>query len=785
MATSSRSPLGSLRMRLITGMVSVNAAIMLLFIGYLTVHQRHTLRLVQRTQVQDLSRNLAVAAVPWMASRDLAGLQELVMSLRRNPQVTYAMLLDAKGRVFAHTELGRRNQFVRDLPALGSPDRILDHGQTLDAVVPCLLGGTQLGWARVGFNQALVQDELARITRYGMLLALLATLLIGALSAWIARSLLSRLYLIRRVSSAMAGGERSLLIPELGADEIGDLGRDLNAMLASLKAGEDAVRGLNASLEIKVDERTVALAASVAQLRTLFDARLEAEQALKVNEERLRLALDASTDSIWDWDLSTGKVFRSPNWFTMFGYAQRPDGSDLLDVRALIHPDDREAVIQASQQAISHGTSYAVEARMRRADGSWHWIQSRGSVSAWDAAGRAIRLSGTNSDIHQRKQAEEENQKLAAQLHQSQKMESLGVLAGGVAHDMNNVLAAILSLASAHLTLVSKDSPSYPAFATIRDAATRGGTMVKRLLNFARQRPSERHPLDLNALLLEEAHLLERTTLAKIRLEMELAPELPRILGDASGLAHAIMNLCVNAVDAMEAGGTLLFVTRETEDGMVELRVEDSGCGMTQEVLARALDPFFTTKEVGKGTGLGLAMVYATVLAHQGRMQIQSQAGQGTQVSLRFPAADGAEQGAPSAPLPPLASPSLGLAVLLIDDDDLIQSSTGMVVELLGHSVTAALSGEAALAMIEQGYCPDIVILDMNMPGIGGKGTLPRLRRLCPGVPVLLATGRADQDALDLIAAHPLVTLLPKPFSMEELQGCLLASGAGNRSAER
>jgi len=181
------------------------------------------------------------------------------------------------------------------------------------------------------------------------------------------------------------------------------------------------------------------------------------------------------------------------------------------------------------------------------------------------------------------------------------------------------------------------------------------------------------------------------------------------------------------------------------------------------------MDPYFTTKEIGKGTGLGLSLVHSTVKAHHGHIRLESEPGRGTQVRITFPAT--AAQEAVREPLPEVrpAPAAAVLRVLLVDDDELIQKATRMLLTVLGHAVTVASGGEAALALVQQGLGPDVVILDMNMPGLGGKGTLPRLRDLLPDVPILLATGRADQEALDLVAAHPGVTLMTKPFSFDEL----------------
>jgi CheY-like chemotaxis protein/anti-sigma regulatory factor (Ser/Thr protein kinase) len=251
---------------------------------------------------------------------------------------------------------------------------------------------------------------------------------------------------------------------------------------------------------------------------------------------------------------------------------------------------------------------------------------------------------------------------------------------------------------------------------------------------------------------------------------MELATELRSIRGDAGALTHAFMNLCVNAVDAMPDQGTLTLRTRNVDNHWIEVMVEDTGTGMPKAVLDRAMEPFYTTKGVGKGTGLGLSMVYRTVKAHQGQMEIQSQPGQGTQVRLRFPACEPSiTVMAPGLEAPPEKS-QRSLMVLLIDDDELMKSSVQTILQSLGHAVFTTASGEEGLATIEAGFLPEVVILDINMPGLGGSGTLPRLRAMLPMAPVLLCTGRADQTALDLAEAYPFVTLLAKPFNFRELQ---------------
>jgi PAS domain S-box-containing protein len=496
-----------------------------------------------------------------------------------------------------------------------------------------------------------------------------------------------------------------------------------------------------------------------------------AEEAFRENQEQLRVIFEASKAGIILVSERGVITFANQCMADMFGMSlQSLLGTtypDHLDASEKAHGDQRMRMIITGEIEF-----VSVERKFRRADGTTFWGHLSGRrMEQPDGSLRA--LVGIITDITKRREAEEQQRLLQAQLNHAQKMESLGSLAGGVAHDMNNVLGAILGLASAHLETQPPGNPAWGAFNTIIKAAERGGNMLKSLLSFARQSAAEEQVLDLNTILQEEVHLLEHTTLARVRLVLELDPDLRPIRGDVGALTHAFMNLCVNAVDAMPEPGTLTLRTRNLGVDWVEVQVQDTGTGMPQDILAKAVDPFFTTKEVGKGTGLGLSIVYSTMKTHQGEMELKSEPGQGTCVCLRFPVCEGL---APVQETSDMGGnlPARGqLRVLLADDDEMIRGSMEGMLAFLGHEVHLAASGEEALEALEGGLLPDVVVLDMNMPGLGGAGTLPLLRLLLPRVPVLLATGRADQTAQDLVASHPLVYLLPKPFGLQVLRASL------------
>ena len=499
------------------------------------------------------------------------------------------------------------------------------------------------------------------------------------------------------------------------------------------------------------------------------------EAATRTSNARFQAIFNAANDAIFIHALPSGTILDvNQRTEEMYGYSREQILTLPFEALCSGVPPHSVADALAWMSKAAAGPPQVFEWLARDRSDRLFWVEVNMRRTTIDGQERLVVAA---RDIAERKRAEQEKANLQAQLQQSQKMESLGILAGGVAHDMNNILGAILALASTNQEAHPPDSPAYRAFERICMAATRGGSMVKNLLGFARQAPAELQTLDVNELLREQAHLLEHTTLSRIALGMELDPGLLPMRGDANALTHAFMNLCVNAIDAMDGQGTLVLRTRNGVDNKIEITVQDTGPGMPKEVQARAMEPFFTTKPVGKGTGLGLSMVYGTVMAHQGQMEIKTEQGKGTSVTLRLPACGTGKEAhqQPSQPEPQSQQDRLphSRKVLLIDDDELVRDSIQGILTDLGHAARLASSGEEGLVQIHTGYHPDLVILDMNMPGLGGAGTLPQLRSWDPTVPILITTGRVDQAVLDLVASYPGVTLLAKPFPKNELRRLL------------
>jgi len=507
---------------------------------------------------------------------------------------------------------------------------------------------------------------------------------------------------------------------------------------------------------------------------TLHELRVHQVELELQNEElrRVQVELDASRDRYFAlFDLAP------VGYFTLNGEGlileanftgARLLGTDRqalvnLPLTRFIHPSDQDAFYLFRKSLLESGAPRALELRVLTPAGVCFEARLESSLDEGALDQRATML--VLSDIT-------EHRRMEALLHQSLKMDSLAILAGGVAHDMNNVLGAILGLASVHVEIQPPGSSAQAAFETITRACDRGSQLIRSLMNFARPALTDAQTVDVNELIRNEVGLVLRTTLSQLQLELDLAEDLLPIQGDSPLLINALVNLCLNAAEAMPQTGRLTLRSRNVGQAEIELQVEDAGTGMSPEVLEKALNPFFTTKAHGQGLGMGLSVAHSTVLAHQGVMELLSQPGQGTRVLIRFPANQPrlASQAVPSGPIPAKAPAPGNLQVLLVDDDELVQHSMRMILEILGHSVTIASSGEEALAKLEGGYAPGVVILDMNMPGLGGAGTLPRLRALRPDLPVVIATGRTNQAVLDLLATYPKVTQLPKPFGIQDIR---------------
>jgi len=360
------------------------------------------------------------------------------------------------------------------------------------------------------------------------------------------------------------------------------------------------------------------------------------------------------------------------------------------------------------------------------------------------------------------------------QLRHMQKLESIGQLTGGVAHDFNNLLTAVLG----NLELLRKRLPHDPATDRLIEGATqgaqRGAALTQRLLAFARRQALQPKPTDLAELVRGVADLLHRSLGPSIEIAFDLPAGLPPASADHNQIELALLNLAVNARDAMPDGGTLTIslsleqapAARDLAAGRyVKLCVSDTGCGMDPQTLNRAIEPFFSTKEVGKGTGLGLSMIHGLALQLKGALRLQSEVGRGTRAELWLPVAQGAASAEASDSQSEASVSKRRLTLLFVDDDFLISLSTAALLEDLGHDVIKASSGPAALDVLNSGKSIDLLITDYAMPGMTGVQLAEAARKLKPDLPILLATGYADLPA----RAKVELPRLSKPYQQKQL----------------
>jgi PAS domain S-box-containing protein len=522
--------------------------------------------------------------------------------------------------------------------------------------------------------------------------------------------------------------------------------------------------------------------------RRLLRRLAEHAEALRQSEERLSLVLEGSQDGFWDWDVPADRIIRSARWSGMLGYAPGEIEERRTGFIDLVHPDDR-AKILADEKALQQvGDHFALEFRMKAKSGEWKWVLDRGKVVARDpATSSPLRLAGTHTDITARKRAEEESEKLQRKMLETQKLEGLGVLAGGIAHDFNNLLTVILG----NTALVRLDQGADSAHAANLDkvlsASNRAADLCRQLLAYAGKGAFASEHLDLNELARDTTHLLE-LSLSRAQLEFALAPALPPIEGDPSQLRQVIMNLVLNASEALgENPGRIRVATRPValKEGELAgalpssdippgnyacLEVSDTGCGMAPEVLARIFDPFYTTKFTGRG--LGLAAVLGIVRTHRGALTVHSTPGRGSLFRIYLPAA--AVVVAPPAPvIRPVAAGSAG-TVLVADDEPTVRQLLLEMLNRFGYEPIVAGNGEEALAIFRAAPARfHLALLDISMPQLDGTATLAQLRAIRPDLPCILLSGHGEHDALGRIPTGQKAGFLQKPFTPESLRTSL------------
>jgi PAS domain S-box-containing protein len=559
------------------------------------------------------------------------------------------------------------------------------------------------------------------------------------------------------------------------------------------------VQGLRANGEIFPIEASISQFESSGQ--KLFAAivrdeseRQKTEDALRLAQAQLVSALEAGRMGHWSWDIPNDSIDWSDSVLKIFGRTWE----DVTDKRveiflSFLHPEDRPGIQKALETVVRDGSDYEVEYRTRRPDGALQWIAARGRMER-DAKGRPQRLTGVCMDITARKRLEET-------LLQSHKMEALGTLAGGVAHDFNNILMAISGNAQLAISDLPADHPLQQSLATIEKASGRATNLVRQILAFSRQQAPSRVVMPLQPEMEEAVKLLHATLPSRIEIRAEYAPCVPLISADPTQVHQILMNLGANAAHAMGESSGLLELRLEgitvsgdqthaaagiPDGAYARLSFKDNGCGMDKGTLTRIFEPFFTTKGVGKGTGLGLSVVHGIMKNHGGAVTVYSEVGKGTIFRLYFPSAEQAAVPGGSAPSASDVLRGNGERILYVDDEEALVLVTQRRLERMGYVVTGCSDPRQALEIFRAHPLEfDAVMTDVSMPHLPGAELAQAVLQIRPDIPVIMASGYVrpeDQAAATQLGIREVVS---KPFDMAELGRVLQRAFAGALAGQK
>jgi len=492
-------------------------------------------------------------------------------------------------------------------------------------------------------------------------------------------------------------------------------------------------------------------------------------------QERLELAHAVARIGTWDIDLATGETVWSQSMGQMLGVGDAPAANDLF--LSLAHPDDRDRIDREFAKALDHGGDYEIEFRVARPDGGVRWLLSRGRVIS-DETGRPVRKVGAAMDISERHEADDRRVKLEHQLRQAQKLEAIGRLAGGVAHDFNNVLLAIRGYGELAMRAIARGADATQEVEEMIAGAERAAALTRQLLAFSRRQVLRSETIDLSDTVREMDKMLRPLIGDDVQLVTELPEEPVLVNGDRGQLEQVIANLAVNARDAMPDGGRLTLrvgvadidATQSSDGGAGHsalLSVTDTGAGMDAATVEQVFEPFFTTKE--EGTGLGLATVHGIVTQSGGSIWVYSEPGRGSTFKIYLPLVHGTSERKPL-PVPAAASGSLGETILLVADDPQVRAVVGRMLESLDYRVLSAGDGDDALALARAFEGPiELLVSDLVMPGLGGREVAERLRQSNPETAVLFMSGYSDEAVTRRGVVDPNASFLEKPFATADL----------------
>ncbi|MES2498755.1 MAG: PAS domain-containing protein [Pseudomonadota bacterium] len=536
----------------------------------------------------------------------------------------------------------------------------------------------------------------------------------------------------------------------------------------------------------------------LAEIEARTEALARSREDLRESEAKFQAITNSIDHMVWSTLPDGYHDYYNYRWYEFTGMAEGSTDGDAWN--DMFHPDDRDHAWDQWRHSLATGDAYHVEYRLRHRSGDYRWVLGRAQPMR-DETGQIVRWFGTCTDIQKIVEAREilaksrqdleamvrersaELERANDHLRQSQKMEAVGQLTGGIAHDFNNMLTGIIGSMDIMRRRIARER--YDDLDRYMDAATtsalRAAALTQRLLAFSRRQSLDSRAIDVNELVGSLGELLGRTMGEQITLVMRLDGDIPPGIADPNQLESALLNLAINARDAMPDGGTLNVSTRladldagqaaqmsEAQPGVyVVVSVSDTGVGISPVLLDKVFEPFFTTKPLGQGTGLGLSMVYGFARQNGGHVAIESVEGEGTRMSIYLPAADRID--AQNYRSVSEAPPGGGQHVLVVEDDPSVRLLIREVLEEIGYSAVEAADGLSAIPVLESDRRIDLMISDVGLPGMNGRQLAEKARACRPDLPILFVTGYAENAAIRSEFLGTNMTMITKPFSLDDL----------------
>ncbi len=750
----------------LTAIIMVTSSVALLVAcAAFAVYDWITFRRAIARDLSAVAEMVAANSSAAVAFHDPDSAKQILQALRAEKPVVAACIYTSEGRPFATYLRGQPN-------ANFSPPSPREQGFEFSSNRLNLFRRISLGGDTIGtvYLQADLEQLWSRLGRFVGIVTLV--LVAASFVAYLLSSRLQRLISdpIQQLASTakLVSVEKnySIRAAKHGQDELGQLIEGFNEMLAQIQHRDTALQKGHDELEHRVEERTH-------ELQQKITERNEAEAVVREWKDRYEAAVQASGHLLYDWDHRRNEVTYSGNLEKILGYSREEMPGGRNHWLQVVHPEDRATFRKGIDRVLATKEPLHLEYRVRRKDGSYIVVQDDGNF-VLDLSGNIVRMVGFVVDVTEQRTTE-------TQLRQALKMEAVGQLAGGVAHDFNNLLGVIIGYSEILTERLEATHPLRNHAEQIKNAGNRAASLTRQLLAFSRQQVLQPKVIDLNSVVAEMGKMLRRLIREDIELTTVQDPALGQVKADPGQIEQVIMNLAVNARDAMPHGGKLTIETTNSklDDADVKQRpyvrpgrfvlvtVSDTGVGMNAETQARIFEPFFTTKEVGKGTGLGLATVYGIVKQSDGFIWVYSEVGKGTTFKIYLPRVDQLVEATEASR--EQSVPGGSETILLVEDAEPLRKlareilqSSGYTVLDTGHSAEALQIADLHKGLIH------LLLTDVVMPGMGGRQLAECLTRLCPQIKVLYMSGYTDvhRGMLD-----PDGVLLEKPFTRAALTG--------------